>query len=197
MRTFRVPLPYLSSPKSGATLSLPRTGSEPAEPKVAGTCVPRRPRAPCAQGRYTPPSLRTGDAGVASTLQVRPVLGCPRSDGPVITGTTGGKGTEGESGSSEGRRLRRAQLREEAYVWDLRCCALLPDAQKRSLGPPRGCFQRLLQQPPQEPGRHRVHLMRGGLRVEEGQLGVGGVYLGHDDAPGKESVVSGPTWLEG
>lgn len=89
-------------------LSLPRTGSELAEPKVPGTCVPRRPRAPCAQSRYTPPSLRTGDAGVASTLQVGPVLGCPSSDGPMITGTTGGRGTERESGSSEGRRQARA-----------------------------------------------------------------------------------------
>lgn len=91
-------------------LSLPRTGSELAEPKVAGTCVPRQPRAPCAQSRYTPPSLRTGDTGVASTLQLQvgPVLGCPRSDGPMITGTTGGRGTECESGSSEGRRQARA-----------------------------------------------------------------------------------------
>lgn len=173
MRTCHVPLPYLSSPKSGATLSLPRTGAEPAEPGVARSCVPQRPRAPCAQGRYSPPSLRTGDAGVASTLQVGPVLRCPRSDGPVITGTTGGRGTERESGSSEGRRLRRAQLREEAYVWDRRCCALLPDAQKRSLGPPGGCLQRLLQQPPQEPGAARVHLTRGGLRAEVGQWAWG------------------------
>lgn len=89
-------------------LSLPRTGSELAEPKVAGTCVPRRPRAPSAQSWYTPPGLRTGDTGVASTLQVGPVLGCPRSDGPMITGTTGGRGTECESGSSEGRRQVRA-----------------------------------------------------------------------------------------
>lgn len=138
-------LPFFSQIRGNAVPSQDRSRARGTR-SSSKLCPPAAPRF-LRPGRYSPPSLRTGDAGVASTLQVGPVLRCPRSDGPMITGTTGGRGTESESGSSEERRLRRAQLREEAYVWERRCCALLPDTQK-SLGPPGGCFQRLLQQPP-------------------------------------------------
>ena len=85
-----------------------------------------------------------------------------------------GMKTQARAAGKGGLRLGQARLRGPS-----RCRA---SAQKRSRGPPRGWFRRLLQQPPQAPGRRRAHLMRGGRPCR-----------GRGSASGKESVVPGPT----
>lgn len=70
-----------------------------------------------------------------------------------------------------------------------RCPGSATLAQRGSRGSPRGCFRRLLLQPPQAPACRGVHLMRARRRVEKGLCRFG-------IAPAKESGVPGPTWLE-
>ena len=109
VRTCRGALPYLSSLEPGATLSLPRTGSEPAKPGVARTrspypspAPPHGGRRPVCPGGYSPQTKfarrvrRSSQHPARGSAQM--VLRCPRSDGPRITGTAGCRGTGRESG---------------------------------------------------------------------------------------------------
>ena len=197
VRTCRGALPYLSSLEPGATLSLPRTGSEPAKPGVARTRspypspapppwrpapgVPRRVLAAdevCAQGTQEFPAPCKGqrsDGAEMSTLRWSKDnrhrwLQGNRARVRALRGMK----TQARAAGKGGLRLGQARLRGPS-----RCRA---SAQKRSRGPPRGWFRRLLQQPPQAPGRRRAHLMRGGRPCR-----------GRGSASGKESVVPGPT----
>lgn len=114
-------------------------------------------------------SLRAVYAGVPSTLQGAALRWSKDNRHRWLQGNRTrvralrGMKTQARATGKGGLRLGQARLRGPS-----RCRA---SAQKRSRGPPRGWFRRLLQQPPQAHWRRRVHLMRGG-RPWQGECGL-------------------------
>lgn len=181
--------PYLSSPEPGATLSLSRTGSEPAKPRAAQNLRP--PAAGdkvCARGTQGFPAPCQWDWFWAANAQNGPVISGHQLVAGEPRASPGSKRDETEASAVGKGGLHLGQTRP--LRGPSRCRAPATLARRAGHGSPRGCFRRLLLQPPQEPACSPVHLRRGECRVE------GALCRRRSIAPAKESWVSGLTGLD-
>lgn len=104
---------------------LPRQDQSPPNPEQVEPAPPDGRRRPvCLRGKRRKVCAQRG-RGVPSNLQVRPVLGCPRSAGPLVAGelrASPGSRKDGDPG---------ARSWERTHVWGRRGCTVLPDAGRR------------------------------------------------------------------
>lgn len=131
-------------------------------------------------------SLRAGDAGIPSTLQVEPVRRCRRSEGSGgLRAPAGCRGTQRHSWFQEGQDETRTTV-AGGLVLGQASPLRSPHRGRESAAPrreeagvPRGCFRPLLQHPPQVPARPQ----RCGRRREEGGLCIAPLRRAESGSP--------------